>query len=574
MGSRDDEGHADDHGLSDTLPRAEAPSQLDTEPAGLVGRTLLNRYEVQRALARGGMGAVYVARDRSLKVDVAVKALDARQAMVDPAELERRFKREAEAIANLKNNHIVRIIELGRTEDNQLFMVTELLDGVPLDQALLDPESREPVRLDADRVLKIMIETCRALAEAHAVGIIHRDIKPGNIFLARDRAGEESTKVLDFGIAKIAVDGEIGSTSTDVPTRAGATIGTVAYMSPEQAGSKPVVPQSDLYALGVVAYHCLTGHRPFTGDLQTVLIAHLMRQPPPFEPEWGIDERLEALVLRLLSKDPLDRAPDARSLREELERLQADLRTPGKQGASVVHRPSSRSWSSEASREAVPGAETGPHSSRRRTTAWAWTAGLGIVVSIGAWVLAQGLDGPSDNEIRTQQLADSAVANPPISPDDLEPTSADGDQGSGPKEEPAVALASGDPSTAVPKSSHPPSSEHPREADGLAKKRPAATKLPEPPSYVLRSYRETQVNVPAVFRSSARACGRQMAGMTSQVTITVADGTATVIAKDQRERRDANLERCLNRAALGLSSEGPLGVLSFELVRQRTGAAD
>src|SRR5262245_3362193 len=217
------------------------------------GTIVAGRYRLERALAQGGMGSVWVARHLQLDVDVAIKFMTPQFAA--SADARARFEREAKASAQLKLANAVQVHDYG-VEDGSPFLVMELLDGEDLESRL----GRER-RLTPAATLAVLESVCRALRRAHEVGLVHRDLKPGNIFLAR-QAGEEVVKVLDFGIAK-DTQAAFGAAAT----RTGAILGSPHYMSPEQVrSSNRVDHRSDLWALGVIAFRCLTGHLPFPGD--------------------------------------------------------------------------------------------------------------------------------------------------------------------------------------------------------------------------------------------------------------------------------------------------------------------
>lgn len=292
-------------------------------PESLVGRTLGGQYRVLSVLASGGMGTVYVAEQTNLHRKVAVKVL--RPDAQKDESLVARFRAEAEIISALRHPNTLKLFDYGATEDGVLYLVTALLEGEPLSAAL----KRGP--LGQERVVHILREVLASLAEAHAMGVVHRDLKPGNIFLER-LGKQELVKVLDFGIAKAspAVRIEEGGEARELPaehapeTQAGTLVGTPAYISPEQAYARPVDARSDIYSLGVVAYQALTGRLPFEGEAVAQLAAHAMDPPPAFRtliPVPEVDERLELLVLQMLQKRPEDRPQSAEGLLEQLDAL-------------------------------------------------------------------------------------------------------------------------------------------------------------------------------------------------------------------------------------------------------------
>lgn len=287
---------------------------LQKQPSGpsanLVGHLLDGRYRVLRALQPGGMGQVYAAHDERVDRAVAVKI------MLDHSD-PRRFRDEARIISRLRHPNTVRLFDYGEALGGRLYTVMELLDGRALNEVLANG-----ARLPLSRTLEILLEVCRALEEAHVRGVIHRDLKPANIFLTQV-GGDEVVKVLDFGIAKVAPD------STLAPQRHRTTtsglIGTLAYMSPEQAKQEPVDRRSDFYSLGVIAFECLCGSPPFRGPkLVDYLRQHTHDLPPRPRDVAGqgvVDDDTEAFVMTLLAKDPASRPASATRLVAELKRL-------------------------------------------------------------------------------------------------------------------------------------------------------------------------------------------------------------------------------------------------------------
>ena len=280
------------------------------------------RYELHRRLARGGMSDVVLARDQVLDRPVAVKVMFA-QFAADPAFVER-FRREAQAAANLGHPNIVGVFDWGQ-EGSTYYIVMEFIDGRSLAEIL-----RAEGRLHPDRVADIGIDAASALSVAHREGIVHRDLKAGNLLISNDG----QVKVADFGIATAVAEGV-----QDDLTQAGTVMGTASYFSPEQAQGKTVDPRSDIYSLGVVLYEAIAGRPPFVGE-SPVAIAyqHVQDEPPSFE-ELGVTAppALEAIIMKCLAKDPAARYPTAEDLRADLRRYRegAQLVAPAAAAAAV-----------------------------------------------------------------------------------------------------------------------------------------------------------------------------------------------------------------------------------------------
>ena len=263
------------------------------------------RYELHRRLGRGGMAEVFLARDLQLDRPVAVKVLFPEFAN-DPAFVAR-FRREAQAAANLNHPNIVSVFDWGQ-EHGTYFIVMEYVDGRTLAEIL-----RADGPLPPERAVDVATDVAAALGHAHAAGVLHRDIKPGNILVAPSGR----VKVADWGIGR-AMD----AAAEENLTQTGAVMGTATYFSPEQAQGLSLDPRSDLYSLGVVLYESLCGKPPFQGD-SPVAIAykHVQEQPrPPRSLNLDVPPELEAIVLQLLAKDPADRYASADALRDDLRR--------------------------------------------------------------------------------------------------------------------------------------------------------------------------------------------------------------------------------------------------------------
>jgi hypothetical protein len=254
------------------------------------GTVLMGKYRVESVLGRGGMGVVLKVIHLDLEEELALKVLLPEGATNE--DVTARFLREAQAVVRLRGEHIARVRDVGVLPDGLPFMVMEYLRGIDL-----CGELARRVTLPTGEALDYVLQACEALAEAHAHGIVHRDIKPANLFLTARPDGSPLIKVLDFGISKSPPN------AADVATRTEVVMGTPGYMSPEQMkASKDVDPTTDIWALGVVLYECLSGRRPFQGEsfAATVLMAG-MEPPPPLDPR--IPPGVQAAVLQCLEKD-------------------------------------------------------------------------------------------------------------------------------------------------------------------------------------------------------------------------------------------------------------------------------
>jgi serine/threonine-protein kinase len=269
----------------------------------------LGQYHLRRRIGSGGMGEVYLAEHHLLKRPCALKLIRPAD-LSDPRMLER-FEREVRLTATLSHWNTVEIFDYGRTEDGTYYYVMEYLPGLSLAELV---ERHGP--LPPGRAVYLLRQVCLALREAHASGLIHRDVKPSNIFAARRGGMDDVAKLLDFGLVRPVAAAPEANLSGE-----GQILGTPLFMSPEQAtGSRALDERSDIYSLGAVAYYLLTGRPPFPeGSGIEVMIAHV-RDPavPPSQLRRGIPDDLERAVLRCLAKKPADRFPDTERLEQAL----------------------------------------------------------------------------------------------------------------------------------------------------------------------------------------------------------------------------------------------------------------
>jgi len=279
----------------------------DVDP--FVGKVIDGRYEIQQRVGEGGMGVVYKARQMSIDRTIALKMLN--QQMQGDQQWVQRFYNEAKACSRLQHPNTIRMFDFGQTQDGRLFMTMEFLDGLSLRDAL----AHGP--LVPQRVVKILIQCCASLAEAHSIGIIHRDIKPDNVFLLNMAGSPDFVKLLDFSVAKL-LEGD------RLKTQAGVVFGTPQYMSPEQGRGLPLDARSDLYALGVLAFEMLTGNVPFNDDNpMTVIQMHLHGAIPPM-PD-SIPYSVQQIVRRAMEKDAARRYQSSGEMMQHCQQVFAEL---------------------------------------------------------------------------------------------------------------------------------------------------------------------------------------------------------------------------------------------------------
>ncbi|GAB4201127.1 MAG: hypothetical protein OHK0013_12790 [Sandaracinaceae bacterium] len=298
------------------------PAQFEAQQHDpLMGTVLGGRYHIVGRVGTGGMGTVYRAEQRGLGRPVALKVL--KSELVSDRETVGRFQREAKAMSLLVHPNTVRVFDFGEDPAGHLYLAMELLEGELL-TAKLDREGQ----LDVREAVLVAQQILRSLNEAHAKGLVHRDLKPDNIYLARVEGHTEPVvKVLDFGIAKIFRDD--AKPIDQLETQAGTVFGTPRYMSPEQAQGKALDPRSDLYSVGVLLFQLLVGHAPFTDEDAVVVMAkHIREEVPPVGkvvPDRPIPPSLEAVVRKALEKEPGRRFASAEAFDQALAATLPDI---------------------------------------------------------------------------------------------------------------------------------------------------------------------------------------------------------------------------------------------------------
>ncbi len=294
-------------------------------PDPLVGKVLDGRYEVQCVIGEGGMGVVYQARHTTLGKTLAIKVL--RGDHLDDNSM-RRFKQEAQSASAIGHEHIVDVLDFGALPDGSTYFVMEHLLGSSLKAAL--NLSRTP--FSVFRAVHIARQICAALAEAHVRGVVHRDLKPDNIFLVKRGEDSDFVKVLDFGIAKV-------NTGANTLTRAGQVFGTPHYMAPEQCAGTHVDARADIYALGVMLYEMVSGSVPFEADNWMAILSLHLYEPPQMLSEQllakDVPQALEAIIMKCLAKDPNHRYQSMNALMADLERVSHGVRHPKELGLNL-----------------------------------------------------------------------------------------------------------------------------------------------------------------------------------------------------------------------------------------------
>ena len=283
------------------------------EPADASARSLaLGRYLLGAQLGQGGMGRVHAATDTRLPGrKVAVKTLVLPDVALDmKAQLTERFKREPEMLALIKHKHVVTVLDHGCDADGTLYLVTELLEGANLNEHLRARGEPFPIAHAAD----LTLELCAGIQACHANGVIHRDLKPDNVFLVKAQTGSGlEVKIIDFGLAK-------GQHAQRI-TRAGIVPGTIRFLSPEQAAGEEATERSDQYSLGLCLYFCLTGHEPYdqlqASPIELIRAINNGEFPPP-RTYRELPQSLEAIILRAMHREPARRFASVRDLGQAL----------------------------------------------------------------------------------------------------------------------------------------------------------------------------------------------------------------------------------------------------------------
>jgi serine/threonine-protein kinase len=445
------------------------------------GDVLGGKYEVERVLGEGGMGLVVAARHRELGHRVAVKCLHASALGNEGAVL--RFEREARAAAALTSEHVARVIDVERLEDGSPYMVMELLEGEDL-QTMLQREGA----LGIVDTIRFASHAAEGLAEAHAAGIVHRDVKPSNLFVTRRKKGAPVVKVLDFGIAKNVSDAaDRNLTATQ------ALLGSPQYMSPEQVReSKSLDARTDVWALGVTMYECLAGKKPFDAPSMVDLCFAIVHADPPslYAVRPDVPPKLEAVILKCLAKNVDERYATMAELQDDLmlilshvsgEVSTASLRFAQARSEALSQRVPDAFAATTAgtarvgtgSLDGVEGASRPPSSSAARGRLTLLLASVGTFLALGAFALAlrprEPLPPPSPGSVAPP--AAPAIAAPPPAP----PAPSNGGAA-----EPLEAIA---PAAAAPvPAAEPPKPAPPKGPAKAARKGPASAKSDDPPA--------------------------------------------------------------------------------------------
>jgi serine/threonine-protein kinase len=288
----------------DAAPLVDGPDE-GADP--LLGATLGDAYRIVRVVGEGGMGRVYEARHTRLgNKRFAVKMLHAEYAR--QPDVVARFQREAEAASGIAHPNVLDVYDVHHTEDGRPYLVGEFLEGEEFGDFLERSGKIAPAL-----AVRIVRQLCQALGAAHARGIVHRDMKPENVFLVGNPQ-RPTVKVIDFGISKV---GDAGGTAL---TRTGMIMGTPSYMAPEQARGEKVDPRADVYAVGAILYRALTGKKPFDGDDPSVTLTQVLTEDPerPRAREPSIPQALELVIQKAMSKNPADRYPSMAELEADL----------------------------------------------------------------------------------------------------------------------------------------------------------------------------------------------------------------------------------------------------------------
>jgi serine/threonine protein kinase len=388
--------------VSSTPPPAPSAGGAASDEDPLLGSVLLDRVRIDRPIARGGMGKVYYGMQVSMKRPCAIKVLDPRLAGGgDVNEFTRRFLLEASTAAKLTHPNVVTIFDYGETSDGQCFIAMEYLEGRTLSEEL-----KRNGKLSAERAVHVTRQVARALREAHALGVVHRDMKPGNVFLLKRDDDDDFAKVLDFGLVKETTPNEVQD-----QTQVGQIMGSPRYMAPEQVQGKAVDGRTDIYSVGVMFYAMLAGRPPFdkATDLATMM-AQVSDAPPPIQsvaPDAMLPPGLEAIVMKCLAKNPDERFAS-------MEELIAALKMRPGAGATT-----SDSGSHSAPRLLPPTISYGAPVAQRRSSVTAWViAALAVGVAGTAAFLSRDR---GDSQPTAAVSGVASAMTPPLSPPPVPP---------------------------------------------------------------------------------------------------------------------------------------------------------
>jgi serine/threonine-protein kinase len=322
-----------------------APPPRDT----LIDTVVAERYRVIRRLGEGGMGQVYLAEHIAIERRIALKVLRAEYA--HRGEMVTRFQQEAISASRIKHPNVLDVFDFGRLDNGCFFLAMEYLEGNDLAEEMGQRRVIDPIT-----GVRIALEVCRGLGAAHAKGVVHRDLKPENVFIQRTSDGEETIKIVDFGIASLRTNEEAAGSQRKRLTRTGMIFGTPEYMAPEQAAGKRADHRADIYALGIMMFEMFTGAVPFVDEtFLGVLAKHATEVPPAMSsilPELAISPQLQSVVMKALAKNPGERYE---SMADFAHAIQA---TP--EGALHTNRVLGRPQSTERSPSFIPPAPGNP----------------------------------------------------------------------------------------------------------------------------------------------------------------------------------------------------------------------
>jgi serine/threonine protein kinase len=369
----------------------------------LIGQTI-GAYRVTGVLGLGGMAVVFRAQHEAIGRQMAVKVL--KHEVAADSDWARRFVAEAQVVASLKHRNIVEVFDFGQLPDGRQYLMMELVEGQPLDQYIV-----EHAPLPTATALEFADQLLNGLGEAHKKGVVHRDLKPGNVVVVREHNNELLLKVLDFGLARTGARAALTEAGEGSSEGASLMAGTPAYIAPEQARGLIVDGRADLYALGVMLFEMLSGQLPFTADSDRALVeAQVWQQAPVLGSLMQVSPEIEAFVASMLAKSPEDRPETADVARRQVHRLILQVRSE----STVVR----RKGQLEKPAPPTPHEKAEPRSiAPRRRWAWPIVAGAGVGFAI-LGVLATALPPPPATlpEVRIPTLVRQRVPEPNLVP--------------------------------------------------------------------------------------------------------------------------------------------------------------